>query len=133
MEATNTKKFNFGVLDYNKTLFNHMARLDKYRKACKETPGLRFDLRWDQEATYKRYLNQSQYAAKILNMLGFTANTTRRNVRTRVNGYFYHQIVNYLNNANLPASWATAVYLDCYDELNEFMEVVAEVVWVRIK
>lgn len=132
-KANKTKPFNFGVLDFSKTLDNHSVRLRKYRESCNKTPGLKYDFTLDQDAAYKRELNQSQYAAKILNSMGFTANTTRRNVRTRVNGYFYLQIANYLHRADLPASWATAVYLDCYDELNEFMEVVAEVVWVRIK
>ena len=130
---TTEKRFNFGVLDYSKTFDNHSVRLEKYRKQCNENPGLRYDFTRDQLAAYKRELNQSQYAAQILNRVGFVEGATRRNVRTRVNGYFYHQITNYLNNAELPASWATAVYLDCYDGLNEFMEVVAEVVWVRIK
>lgn len=129
----NTKTFNFGVLDYSKTLDNHSVKLEKYRKACKETPGLRYDFTLDQDAAYERELNQSQFAAKILNSMVYTSSTPRRNVRTKVNGYFYLQITNYLYRADLPASWATAVYLDCYDELNEFMEVVAEVVWVRIK
>jgi len=131
--ATTAKSFNFGVLDYDKTYSNHKARLEKYRAKCDETPGLGYDFTLDQDAAYKRELNQSQWAAKILRDVGFTAHATRRNVRTRVNGYFYRQIVNYLNNADLPPSWATAVYLDCYDELNEFMEVVAQVVWVRLK
>ncbi len=128
-----TKTFNFGVLNYNKTFDNHSVKLRKYREKCNETPGLKYDFTLDQSAAYKRELNQSQYAAKILNQHGFVVESTRRNVRTRVNGYFYQQITNYLNRADLPASWATAVYLDCYNELNEFMEVVAEVVWVRIK
>lgn len=127
------KQFNFGVLNYDRTMDNHASRLRKYREACNETPGLRYDFRRDQNAAYERELNESQYAAQILNETGFTHGATRRNVRTRVNSYFYRQILNYLNRAELPPAWATAVYLDCYDELNAFMETVAQVVYVRIK
>lgn len=137
METIDRKQFNFGVLDYSKTFDNHASRLKRYREAYShmgEAQGdLRYDFTLDQDAAYKRELNESQYAAQVLRRFWFNEKSTRLNVKSRVNWYFREQIGSYLNNAELPKSWATAVYLDCYDELNEFMEVVAQVVWVRLK
>ena len=132
MKTMEKKQFNFGVQDYNKTFDNHSVKLRKYREACEETPGLRYDFTRDPYSAYKRELDAKQWAGVILAGVGFVHGCNMKSFKARVNSYFYSQIVNYLHCADLPISWATAVYLDCYDELNEFMNEVANCIWEEI-
>ena len=126
------ENFKFGVLNYERTKENHLGKLVKYQKACEETPDLRYDYARGMGVAYKKDNTPGEWAGVIMFMysgVSWGPFGTKKATRTRVNNFFRNNIELYLRGADLPSSWATAVYLDCYDELNEFMNEVANCIW----
>ena len=123
--------FKFKVVNYARTLENHKGKLDRYREECANTPGLKYDwTRVQDKAVFEKktpkgwaYMVLAQYNGSAI-----VTCTNKKSVRTLVNSFFWNHITQYLRGADLPLSWSTAVYLDCYDKLNKFMNEVANAI-----
>ena len=117
------ENFKFGVLNYERTFQNHKSRLNKYHEACDLDDKLRYG--WDDTS--------ENFAELVIHANAHNAFPNKKAVRYLVNLYFRNDISHYLYCADLPETWVTAVYLDQYNEINDFMNEVANIVWERIK
>ena len=54
--------------------------------------------------------------------------STKNRIKTDVNYHFITEIQQYLRQSNQSKYWLTAVYMDCYEELNKYMNEVANVI-----
>lgn len=115
------ENFKFGIRNYQRTLEKHTPQLIRYREACEKTPGLEYN--------YAQDHTPEEMADRVMFSRYFGSPNTRKAVCTAVNYFFFQDIREYLRVANLPKSWVAAVYLDCYDELNSYINEVANCIW----